>query len=124
MREQLGHERLDLYSLSRQFAVDLYRETKSFPADERLGLTSQIRRAAVSIPANVAEGAARRSKKEFTRFLLMARGSSAELRVLLQIAFDTGILSEERFKAHEESVDRISSMASGLIRQNDARADS
>jgi four helix bundle protein len=123
MRQPLGHENLDLYRVSRQFAVDLYRETAGFPADERYGLTSQIRRAAVSIPANIAEGAARRSKKEFTRFLLMARGSSAELRVLLEIAWNTGILSEARFRAHEESVDRISSMASGLIRQSDSQTD-
>ena len=115
-RARLGHEKLDLYKVATSFAVDLYRDTARFPNDEKFGLISQIRRAAVSIPANVAEGARRRSKKEFVRFLLMARGSSAELRVLLDIAHQIGILSEERFLSAERMVDRISSMTSGLIR--------
>jgi four helix bundle protein len=114
MRESLSHENLDVYKVARQFAVELYRETAAFPIEERFGLSSQIRRAAVSIPANIAEGASRRSKKEFVRFLLMARGSSAELRVLLEIAHLTGILGEERFSAHQQTVDRLSSMTSGL----------
>ncbi len=121
MRQKLSHENLDVYRLARQFAVDLYRETSKFPSEERFGLTSQIRRAAVSIPANIAEGASRRSKREFSRFLLMARGSSAELRVLLDVAHETGILSDESFLAYEQTVDRISSMASGLIRHADSR---
>jgi len=121
VREKLSHENLDVYRLARQFAVDLYRETSKFPAEERFGLASQIRRAAVSIPANIAEGAGRRSKKEFARFLLTARGSSAELRVLLEVAHETGILSDERFLACEQTVDRISSMTSGLIRHSSSR---
>jgi hypothetical protein len=69
------HERLDLFVVAKQFAIDLYKETSRFPAEEKFGLTSQIRRAAVSIPANVAEGAARRSKKEFA-----CRDSKAPVR--------------------------------------------
>ena len=61
------------------FVVDVYRVTDRFPKDEKFGLTSQIRRAAVSIPANIAEGAARRSLKEFRRFLSNAQGSASEL---------------------------------------------
>ena len=116
-RQTLGHEKLDLYRLARSFAVELYRDTASFPLEERFGLTSQIRRAAVSIPANVAEGAGRESKKEFVRFLLTARGSSAELRVLLEIARDVGHVSDSRFQECAKTVDRLSSMTSGLIRQ-------
>jgi len=114
----LSHENLDVYKLARKFAVEIYRETAKFPTEERFGLTSQIRRAAVSIPANIAEGAARRSKKDFARFLLAARGSSSELHVLLEIAHETGILSEERFQVCEQTIDRISSMTSGLIRHS------
>lgn len=121
MRESLSHENLDVYKVARQFAVELYRETATFPVEERFGLSSQIRRAAVSIPANIAEGASRRSKKEFVRFLLIASGSSAELRVLLEIAHLTGILGEERFSAHQQTVDRLSSMTSGLIRHTGSR---
>jgi four helix bundle protein len=116
MRETLSHESLDVYKLARQFAVELYRDSARFPAQERFGLTSQIRRAAVSIPANIAEGAGRRSKKEFTRSLLTARGSSSELRLLLEIAHEIGILSTGRFRECQNTVDRISSMMSGLIR--------
>jgi four helix bundle protein len=87
------HERLDLFVVARQLAIDLYRDTAGFPSEERFGLVSQIRRAAVSIPANVAEGAARRSKPEFVRFLLTARGSATELRLLLDIACQIGHLT-------------------------------
>ncbi|HEY3123016.1 MAG TPA: four helix bundle protein [Thermoanaerobaculia bacterium] len=117
-RETLSHERLDVYKLSRTLAVDLYRETASFPSEERFGLASQIRRAAVSIPANIAEGASRRSKREFVHFLSTARGSSSELRVLLEIAQETGHLELSRSNAYEAIIDRVSSMISGLIRRN------
>jgi four helix bundle protein len=117
----LAHERLDAYRLARQFALELFQQTAAFPAEERFGLTSQIRRAAVSILANIAEGAARRSKKEFIQFLSMARGSSSELRVLLEIAKGTGYLDEGSFKLDEEMVNRISSMLSGLIRRNSSQ---
>jgi four helix bundle protein len=121
-REALAHEKLDLYRLSKELAVDLYRDTASFPAEERFGLSSQIRRATVSIPANVPEGAARRSKREFARFPLMARGSAAELRVLLEVAREVGLLEEGRYHSAHETVDRLSSMTSGLIRQLRSRS--
>jgi four helix bundle protein len=113
------HERLDLFVVAKQFAIDLYKETSRFPAEEKFGLTSQIRRAAVSIPANVAEGAARRSKKEFARFLLAARGSATELRLLLDIACETGSLNSESFRRCEATLDRILAMTTGLIRRAD-----
>ena len=115
-----GHEQLDVFKVSRQFAIDLFRETGKFPAEEKFGLTSQVRRAAVSIPANIAEGAARRSKREFSRFLLTARGSSTELRLLLEIAHENGILGSEGFARHEATVSRIFSMINGLIKHSDA----
>jgi four helix bundle protein len=113
------HERLDAFVLSRQLAIDLYRETRSFPPQERFGLVSQIRRSAVSIPANLAEGAARRSKKDFVRFLLTARGSATELRLLLDIALQTQCLREESFRSHEVALERIVLMLSGLIRRSE-----
>jgi four helix bundle protein len=116
------HERLDVFILARALAIDLYRETSTFPAQERFGLVSQIRRSAVSIPANIAEGAARRSKREFARFLLAARGSATELRLLLEIACQTGNLSVERLAVHESTVDRVIEMTSGLIRRADRMA--
>jgi four helix bundle protein len=120
-REQQAHEKLDAYRLSRELAVELYRCTAGFPQDERFGLTSQIRRAAVAIPANIAEGAARRSKREFSRFLLIARGSATELRLLLDIAHETGSLREEDFHRCEQKLDRVFAMTSGLIRRSDTK---
>src|SRR5699024_6287659 len=79
-----AHEELDVYQLSMRLCVQLYAETRFFPITERFGLVTQIHRAAVSIPVNIAEGAARRSKKEFARFLSMSRGSANELCVLLE----------------------------------------
>ena len=109
------HESLDLYKLSREFVVDAYRYTSLFPASERFGLVSQIRRAAVSVPVNIAEGAARGSKAEFARFLMIARGSLNELRVLLDIARDVGFLSNLRFQDCESRIQRLLAMTNGLI---------
>ncbi|HSS44257.1 MAG TPA: four helix bundle protein [Thermoanaerobaculia bacterium] len=119
LKKQPIHERLDLYVVARQLAIDLYRDTARFSPGERYGLVSQIRRAAVSIPANVAEGAARRSKREFGRFLLAARGSATELRLLLDIACQTGSLTQERFDLLGRTLDRIIAMSSGLIQRAD-----
>ena len=110
------HEGLDLYKLARAFLVDVYQDTKLFPAEERFGLVSQIRRAAVSVPVNIAEGAARGSKREFAHFLLIARGSLNELRVLLDVAREIGFLNGLQFQAREKSVHRMLAMANGLIR--------
>jgi four helix bundle protein len=120
-REPQAHERLDVYRISRELALDLYRCTAGFPPDEKFGLTSQIRRAAVAIPANIAEGAARRSKREFSRFLLTARGSATELRLLLDIAHETGSLGKEDFLRCDRKLDRILEMTSGLIRRSDRK---
>jgi four helix bundle protein len=114
--KRFGHEQLDLFKVARQLAIEMYKETAHFPAEERFGLSSQIRRSAVSIPANIAEGAARRSKREFARFLLNARGSSTELRLLLEIATETGILDEDRHRRHDAALNRVFSMLNGLLK--------
>ena len=73
------HQRLDVWRDAMDLVVLVYRFTAAFPADERYALSSQMRRAAVSVPSNIAEGAARRSTAELIRFLSIARGSLAEL---------------------------------------------
>lgn len=77
---------LKLWQRSIDLSIEVYRLTGSFPADERYGLTSQIRRSAVSIPSNIAEGAGRNSNKEFRQFLGISNGSSYELQTQIIIA--------------------------------------
>jgi|CXWL01.1.fsa_nt_gi four helix bundle protein len=108
------HEQLDVWKKSVDFTVEVYKVTESFPKDERFGLISQIRRAAVSIAANIAEGAGRRSDKEFLNFLSMSQGSASEVETELLIAFRLGYISEEIFQALIQKTDEIGRMISGL----------
>ena len=80
------HHDLDVWKDAIALVEAVYRHTASFPVDERYGLTSQLRRAAVSVPSNISEGAARRSRKEYLHHLSMARGSLAEVETQLLIA--------------------------------------
>jgi len=73
------HKKLDVWQIAMSLVAEVYRITETLPASERFGLTNQIRRAAVSIPSNIAEGARRNTKKEFINFLYMAQGSLGEL---------------------------------------------
>lgn len=109
------HERLEAWSKAIDFVVDVYKATESFPRDERFGLISQIRRAAVSVPANIAEGAARQSDKEFAYFLSNAQGSASEVETELIIAHKLGYLSETAFYALRSSIDRIGRLITGLL---------
>lgn len=80
------HHDLRVWQEAMELVTDVYAASRTFPADERFGLSSQIRRAAVSVPSNIAEGAARGSRKEFIQFLMIARGSLSELDTQLRIA--------------------------------------
>ncbi|MGH8175533.1 MAG: four helix bundle protein [Steroidobacter sp.] len=99
-------------------AVDLARAvylfTRRFPADERFGLTAQMRRAAVSVPSNIAEGSVRRSRRQFAIYLEIALGSLAELETQLIIAADFAGNSAERNDV-EQRVDRVRRMLYGLL---------
>jgi four helix bundle protein len=108
------HEKLDVWKLSVEVVVKVYEITKAFPSDERFGLTSQIRRAAVSIPANIAEGAARQHDKEFIQFLSVAQGSASELETELLIAHRLEYLEEDVYRQMYEEVNTIARMIIGL----------
>jgi four helix bundle protein len=108
------HEKLDAWSLAMDFVVEVYRTTEAFPKEEKFGLTSQIRRAAVSIPANIAEGAARRSDKEFIHFLSNAQGSASELDTELIIAHRLGYIPDGRFAELRAVLDKIGRLITGL----------
>jgi len=96
--------------------VETYRTTKGFPADERYGLVGQMRRSAVSIVSNVAEGASRHSKKDFARFVYAARGSASELETQIIVSHELGYLDEGQKQGLLMAIDDIQKMASGLVR--------
>jgi four helix bundle protein len=110
------HKKLDVWKLSMDLVTQVYKITDSFPREERYSLTSQIRRAAVSIPSNIAEGAARQTKKEFTNYLHMAQGSLSELDTQLELAKSLGYLSFDDWQSIDVQMERIDKMITGLIR--------
>ena len=98
-----------------QFVTEIYQVTGSFPDNERFGLVSQLRRAAVSIPSNIAEGQGRLTEGEFRQFLGHARGSLLEVETQLLIAHELGFLSSVRFSAIEERSKEVGRLLNGLI---------
>jgi four helix bundle protein len=94
----------------------VYQETRSFPKEEMFGLTSQMRRAAVSVPCNIAEGQGRASKKEFRQFLAMSRGSLLELETQVQIAADLQLLNTTKANLLMEKTEELLRMLSSLMK--------
>lgn len=110
------HKKLDAWKLSMDLVIDIYQATRSFPATEVYSLTGQMRRAAISIPSNIAEGAARQTKKEFVNYLHMAQGSLSELDTQIEIALRLGYLMDKDTKALESNMQRVDKILTGLIR--------
>lgn len=110
------HKDLRAWQFSIQLAQRIYVLTSKYPPDERFGLTSQMRRAAVSIAANIAEGAARQSTREFLHFLHVARGSVSELRTEVEISRSIGMIPEPAFLEVARMIDRQGRLVQGLIR--------
>jgi len=108
------HENLEVWKKSIEFVVAIYQATDNFPKEEKFGLTSQLRRAAVSIPANIAEGAARRTDREFAYFLSNSQGSASEVDTELLIAHRLNFLLNDDFTDLRESLDEIGRMLTGL----------
>jgi four helix bundle protein len=111
-----SHRDLIAWQKAMNLVVTIYHATKSFPKDETYGLTSQIRRAAVSIPANIAEGQGRRQKGEFRQFLGNARGSLLELDTHLELALRLEYLKTEHYAAILEQVQEVGRLVNGLLR--------
>lgn len=94
----------------------VYEMSKTFPADERFGLVSQIRRCAVSVPSNIAEGYGRGSRNDYSRFLRIARGSLFEIETQLILASDLGFIEGDAKTDIQEQIDRVARPLWGLIR--------
>ena len=95
MIRRMNHKELDVWKSSMLLAELVYKQTKDFPKHEQFGMTSQIRRAAISVPTNIAEGSARKGNKEFIQFLHISLGSLSELETLIILSQNIDYISEE-----------------------------
>jgi four helix bundle protein len=97
----------EVWQLSHPFVLNIYKITQHYPKHELFGITSQMRRAAASIPTNISEGCGRGSDDDFARFLTMALGSAHEIEYLLQLSFDLNYLLESIYKELDERINLI-----------------
>lgn len=111
---------LIVWNKSYALTLEIYGLTKKFPKDEQYNLVSQVRRLALSIPSNIAEGHARKGKKEFSQFLYIAFGSGAELETQLLLAKDLGYISESEFKKVYTLLTEVMKMLNALVLKTNA----
>jgi four helix bundle protein len=116
-----NHKDLEVWRKSVALAKDVYEATGDFPKDEVFGLTSQMKRAAVSIASNIAEGAARKGQQEFVQFLYIAIGSASELDTQIEIAKAIGIGNTDTLNQLQNSTDTVKAMLYGLAKSIKAR---
>jgi len=109
-----SYTELVVWQRARQLVKLVYEFSREFPRDEIYGLTSQLRRAAVSVPSNIAEGQARQSQKDFLRFLSVARGSLAEVQTQAMIAFDLGYVLNDKMLALLEETKHVYRLLNAL----------
>jgi len=107
---------LKVWQKAHRFALDLYRDTQGFPAEERFGLTTQLRRAAVSVASNIAEGCGREGERDFARFLSIAGGSASEVEYQLLLARDLGYLPDEAHRRFDAQINEVKRMLNSFIR--------
>ncbi len=107
------HRKLRVFQMADGFAMDIYHATGDFPSDERYGLRSQMRRAAISTASNIVEGSARRTTREYVHFLNIATGSACEVRYLIELSSRLGYLSRSR---EEGLAPRCAALVMSLIK--------
>lgn len=110
------YQSIKAWQLADHLAVAIYEVTKTFPGEERYGLVSQMRRASVSVAANIVEGSSRSSRKEYLQFLSVSRGSLSELRYFLHLSNRLGYLKEEKCLQLDELCDEVARVSYGLMR--------
>lgn len=109
-------EDLDVFKLSHEMALAIYKITKNFPDEERFGLISQMRKAAYSVPMNLVEGANRLNKKEYRQFVGIAKGSASEVKYQLMLAKDLGYIDGDAYQNVRSNYERIGQMLTGLAK--------
>jgi len=119
-----GHRDLIAWQKAMELVTEVYRITQTFPKEELYGLTSQMRRSAVSVPSNLAEGHGRNSRKEFHQFVGQARGSLVELETQLEIALNLGYLRRDLANAFLARASEVGRLVNGLRDWAASRADS
>jgi four helix bundle protein len=114
-----NYRQLSVWKQAHRFALSVYQKTVGFPDRERYGLTAQLRRAAISVISNIAEGSGRQGDREHVRFLRIARGSVGELECQLLLARDVGYLEASAWELLDKDCQDLSRMLNGLIRSPD-----
>ena len=115
---QLAHTKLNVYQFSQELALECYSVTKKFPADERFAMTQQIRRAAISVHLNIAEGSSRKTLAERNRYFEISRGSVIEIDSAIGIAFKLEYVSLEEIGNLGESIIKTFKLLSGIIKRD------
>jgi four helix bundle protein len=115
------YENLDAWKEAVNLAIQIYETTKNFPREEIYGLTSQLRGASVSISSNIAEGAGRKSKKDFKQFIHIASGSLNEVESLLHICSRLNLIAADSYKELNESTERVGRLIGGLLKYLDGK---
>ena len=115
---QLAHKKLNVYQFSQALALECYKVTRQFPNDEKFAMVQQIRRAALSVHLNLAEGSSRKSQVERNRFYEIARGSVIEIDAAFEIAYQLEYASLEQMQLAGEKIIGTFKLLSGMISQN------
>ena len=110
------YRNLVAWQRSHELTLAIYKQTQRFPTEERYGLTSQLRRAAYSVPANISEGSGRETNRDYLRFLIIAFSSLKETEYFLMLARDLGYLSDDQYDALTETVNGTFGALQGLIK--------
>jgi len=111
-----GYKRLNVWKEAHEFTLLVYKVTKTFPRDELFGLTSQFRRAVISVVANIVEGQARASKKEFLQFLYISNGSLVEVEYYCELTRDLDYIDQKTFELLNEKRIVVGNLLHGLIK--------
>ncbi len=110
------YKKLSVWHKAHQLTLEVYRATANFPKDEQFGLSSQLKRAVASIPANIAEGSGRGSDAELARFLRIAMGSAYEVEYHILLAHDLNFLTPDQYQQLDDSIGEVIRMLAGLIK--------